>query len=255
MKTLPAGRGFWIWHLSGCEGGQIAAIIAKAQKCGVTWLAIKAGDQGNPWSQFTPALVQALHAAGLKVYGWSYDVPGKVSVQTAVVKRVADCGADGFIIDAEIEWERPSADKDAAAYISSLNGLSLPANFVLAHAPFDVISGHAAFPYTAFGSGVSFVSPQAYWPEHGMSEAASTARMLAQWQKYATQKPQAARPLLPSGYSVQPDLPGGKMPTAADMLAFEAHCKAAGCAGVLYWRWDGTPDAIWQGLAGTSFPV
>lgn len=255
MATIPIGRGFWIWHLDKCEGGDLQKIAARARACGVTWLAIKAGNGGSQWSQFTTAVVQALHAAGIKVFGWSYDVPGFEAAQAKVIKAVAATGADGFLIDAEIDWEHVD-DPDASArkYVAAIAALQLPADFVLGHAPFDVISGHQKFPYTVLGTACMLVSPQMYWSEHGISVLASTNRAMTQWAAYRQKHPDACKALLPSGYSVKPDLRGGSTPTAEEILQFEVLCAAGGCPGVLLWRWDGTPDRVWQGLEGTSYP-
>ena len=253
-KTLPNGRGFWVWHLGDCCGGDAAALAAHCQAHGITWLAIKWLSVHGA-QQLTANVVATLQTAGVDVFGWRYDLPGDAAGIAQAARAVAGTGARGYIIDAEIEWES-AANPDAAARatVAALAAAGLPADFVVAHAPFDVIANHQAFPYTALGEGCDFVSPQAYWSEHGISEAASTARVLAQWSAYRQKHPQACKALVPSGYSVQPDLAGGKLPTPADMLHFEATCAAAGCAAVAFWRFDGTPDATWQALAGTAYP-
>lgn len=257
--ALPSGRGFYIWRLPKCEGGDIARIIARCKSSGISWLAIKAGNGGIKWSQFTPELVAQLKAAGISVYGWSYDVPNTafhpdtLAKQAQVAAWVAQCGADGFLVDAEIEWEKvKDPDAQAENYVKSLRA-ACPAGFTIGHAPFDVIAFHQKFPYTKLGA-LDFVSPQAYWPEHCKAEEASTKRALEGFAKFAKQRPEAAKPLVPGGYSIKPDS-GCSAATVPDMLAFERRCRAAGCRGVIFWVWDKTPTAIFDGLAGTTFPA
>ena len=258
MRNTPRGRGWYIWHLPSCCGGDVDALIAHCAAHGITWLAIKwlANKIDGKWvQQFTPQLVARLQSAGIAVWGWHYDVPGHAADQAANIQAIHDAGATGYVSDCEIEWEQdPHPDAAAADFVAAVQALNLRPNFGLAHAPFDVIGHHAAFPYTTLGRVFQTVCPQAYWPEHGMSEAASTARCLDSFARYRAQHPDACCILAPSGYSVAPDLAGGHTPTPADLLHFEATCAAAGCPAVLHWRFDGTPDAFWAAIAGTSYP-
>ena len=259
MRRFPLGRGFYVWHLYDCCGGNIDALIAHCHDHAIGWLAIKwlANKVGGKWvQQFTPDVVARLKAAGIGVYGWHYDLPGQADAQADIVKAVCDADADGFISDSEIEWDKDATpDAHARAYGAAIAARGLRPDFLIAHAPFDVIAGHQNFPYTALGEFCDFVAPQMYWPEHGVSEVKSTARALIQWTSYRTKHPDACKELVPSGYSVQPDLAGGRMPTAADLVHFEQTCADAGCPAVLHWRFDGTPDSFWAGLKGTGYPA
>jgi hypothetical protein len=249
---IPQGRGVYIWRMSLTENGNLIAIIDKCHRCHIDWLAIKAGDQGQAWSQFTPAMVKALHAAGIRVYGWSYDVPGHVFDQVAVVERVKCAGADGYIIDAEIEWDHaPNPDISAATYAGRLAPLADNA-FGIGDAPWDYIGGHPKFPFTQFSRAVSFRCPQAYHQAHGISIKATLARMFDSYAKYASQRPSAARPLVPSlgawtGARV-------KDPVVADLAFAEATCKSAGCPGVVYWVWNSMPDYMFEVFENGTIP-
>jgi hypothetical protein len=256
MPAVPTGRGFWIWRLEHCEGGDVAKVVARAVECGVTWVAVKAFDatgKGSIWKQFTAALVSAFHARGVAVYGWGFDSPDVIDAEIKAVAYVAKCGADGYIFDAEVSWEHDANTDAKATRLCAGARAVVPATFALGHAPFDVIAGHQAFPYTAFGIGVDFVCPQAYWPEHGIGVVKSTMRYLEQWKAYEGHRPQAAKPRLGAGYSIKPSLAGGKSATAADMRTFEAMIAAAGEKGCSYWEWSQTPQEIWAALAGTRF--
>ena len=51
----------------------VASIIAQAHAADVTTVFVKSSDgASNYWSQFSPQLVQELHAGGLKVCAWQY---------------------------------------------------------------------------------------------------------------------------------------------------------------------------------------
>ena len=90
-----AGDGMWIWYLSRAQGGNVNRIAKQAHKRGIEYVLVKSGDAGHTWSQFSPSLVSALHARGLKVCGWQFvygDNPkGEAKVGAAAMARGADC--------------------------------------------------------------------------------------------------------------------------------------------------------------------
>ena len=106
--TLPdamRGDGMWIWQLPQSEGGDLDAIAARAKAAGMTTVYVKSADAANVWKQFTPRLVQGLHARGLRVCAWQFvygkDPLGEAAAAAANVATGADC----FVIDAETTYE------------------------------------------------------------------------------------------------------------------------------------------------------
>ncbi len=73
------------------EGGSIGAIIARAKRNDIGTVYIKAADGGGAWSQFSTALVQALHRGGLDVCAWQFvygDAPAaEAKAAAAAVKK------------------------------------------------------------------------------------------------------------------------------------------------------------------------
>src|SRR3954447_709344 len=70
--TAFDGSGMWIWYVSKSNGGDLDAIAAQAKAHGVGTVFVKSGDGTNYWTQFSPALVSTLKAAGLRVCAWQY---------------------------------------------------------------------------------------------------------------------------------------------------------------------------------------
>src|SRR4051794_23094924 len=122
--TLPPsgtafdGSGMWIWYVSKASGGDTNAMIAQARAHGVSTVFVKAGDGGSYWSQFTPGLVSALKAGGLRVCAWQYVYGDKPAAEAAVAARAVAQGADCFVIDAESEYE--GRYSQASTYVSKL---------------------------------------------------------------------------------------------------------------------------------------
>ena len=252
-KSLPVGRGAWIWHLLGANGvaADLAGAVARCKSARLSHVFVDAGSD-SLWSQFNKPMVDAFHAAGIQVFGWGYQNTANDEGKAALVKRVHDLGADGYCIDAEKEWERPDADAQAREYVTELQALKLADHFLLAHAPFDVIANHQSFPYTVLGSVCDFVAPQAYWSEHCMTVEGSTRRALEQWAAYRAKHPTSCNALQPIGYCVKPDS-GYHTPTGAEIRTFEQMCKAAGCAATSLWRFDGIDPAAYAWLCGNDW--
>lgn len=226
---MPSGRGMYIWRLNNCEGGDIDKIIAKCTECAISWLAIKAGDQGRVWAQFNKDLVDKLHNVGIKVYGWSYDVPTKIDAQVKVIEKVYKDGADGYLSDSEVEWN--NSCKPTAKLFTAKARSVVPADFVLGNCPWDVKNFHANFPYDELPT--DLVTPQAYFVAHGISVKETWDRYVKSW----------------GGVNViKNHFPGGSVwgkVKPSEVEEFETLAKQAGCSGVLYWVWDNCPRDIW----------
>ncbi len=271
----------YIWVLARTENGNLDKIITKCKECNITWLAIKAGDQGSTgWMptrsgkpQFSASIVKRLHDAGIRVFGWSYDVPqrykddtgnvidrGGVHLRQAkIVKAVADIGADGFIIDAEIEWDRAvDPDLEAREYIAAIKAQCLPPDFLIADATWAAIAGHPRFPTTEFGKFVDFRCPQALWvlatdkkrkvegPVDDMCEAYAF-----QWDAYEAWVASKRKPKAPE--AIKPHLTGGGLFNQGartvkpfEVEYFEHFMRQRGCPGVIYWVWENVPQRIWD---------
>lgn len=253
---LPSGRGLYIWRLDKCERGNLSAILARCQRAGIRWVAVKAGNGGHRWSQFTKELVDAFHGAGIDVWGWSYDVPGCASDQAAVIQHVQACGADGFVTDSEIEWEHcRNPDDEAARYLQAIE--SAAPGFPRMDAPWPIIKGHPLFPFTAFSKGVSARCAQVYWVEIGGGVASVWKRFVESWAKYEALPGRVALPRYPSGSIYHKKNAQGAVAvrcTVNDVLWFERQAREAGCPGVLHWVWELVPPEIWAAWESGAIP-
>ena len=166
------GKGDWVWQIASARASAGAstnlALFQYLKNKGMNWVTVKAGDGTSTWSQFSTQLVNDAHAAGLKIFAWTYmygaDPVGEANVAKAALAK----GADGFIIDAEAEYrDRPNNAQVAQTFCESVRA-AYPNHF-LAHAPFPIVSYHSAFPYYTFGKYCDAVMPQDYWDAIGVS--------------------------------------------------------------------------------------
>jgi hypothetical protein len=235
---FPEGRGFYIWRLEKCYGGDLDKIIDRCKKSHITWVAVKCGDQGRPWKQFTKEMVRKFNSAGIRVWAWSYDTPAFINEQVEVYKKALGTGIDGVLVNAEQEWKVANIDKTAAKFMDKLRAV-VPKDKGLAHAPFALISYHQKFPYTEFGKRSDWVSPQMYWYAFGWSVPDAQDKVQTSWNRFAQQKPEAARPLIMGGSSWGKTKP-------SDCLDFEKLRKASGDKAVLYWEFSQTSEKVFD---------
>ncbi|MHB8657838.1 MAG: peptidoglycan-binding domain-containing protein [Solirubrobacteraceae bacterium] len=218
-----AGRGMWIWVLSSSNGGDLASIIARARRNGISTLMIKSGDGTGVWSQFSPTMVATLHAAGLHVCAWQYvygsDPVGEAQVGAASVANGADC----LLIDAESEYEGKYIS--AQTYLTTLRGL-IGQRFPVALAGFPYVDYHPAFPYSVFlgPGGAQFNVPQMYWQDIGDSVNAVYDHT------YTFNRPYG-RPLFPLGQVYN-------SPPTREILRFRQLSRAYRAANVSWWDWQ-----------------
>jgi hypothetical protein len=229
------GRGMWIWELGSSNGGNLASIISRAHRNGVTTLIVKSGDGASSWSQFSPALVSTLHANGLRVCAWQYvygvHPVGEAHVSAAAVRDGADC----FLIDAEGEYEQ-NKYVQAQTYIRTLRQL-IGANFPVALAGFPYVDFHPAFPYSVFlgPGGAQFNVPQMYWFDIGTSVNSVYAHTYAFNRLYQ-------RPISPLGQVYN-------SPPASDIRRFRQLSRSYGAPGVSWWDWQEAPGGAWHAIS------
>ena len=269
------GTGDWIYVLSTATehlGGNVESVtdvpslMSFYKSTGVNWVAIKAGTGAvdfpsakNP--QFTKEVVEAAHAEGIKIFGYSRsdgkDVPGEIKLAI----KINDLGADGFIIDAESEWEPHilGADKDGPALAIELcQGIkkAYPNRF-LGHAPLPVISLHSSFPYKEFGLYCDAVMPQDYWKSLRHTPKKMVERMDYEWRKWQDSltgsDTNAIKPLVPLGHGW--NLSQSQTVTELEILEFVTALNndtnpvtPGGYKGVSYWRADLHTPEMWRGI-------
>jgi peptidoglycan hydrolase-like protein with peptidoglycan-binding domain len=160
------GRGMWIWYVNRSDGGDPAAIAARASLNGIKTLFVKSGDGVNYWSQFNPSLVWSLHRAGIHVCAWQYVYGTQPVTEAAVALRAVRNGADCFVIDAEAEYEGRYAS--AQTYVDVLRA-GVGRRYPIGLASFPYVDYHPGFPYSVFlgHGGATFNLPQMYWRDIG----------------------------------------------------------------------------------------
>ena len=284
------GKGEWIFSVADCTnklGGHISSVTNEAtmfqyyKSIGVRYVIIKMGTGSTNYSgcyatphQVTANLCNIAHANGVWVFGYnrSYgsDIPGEAALATSCFNN----GADGFVFDAEAEWESNRAwigtNGPALAWqLCSTVRANWPTKFI-AHAPMPIIYLHSSFPYKEFGYWCDAVMPQIYhFSSSGLKGSPSAAINWSDvnwrtWQNSLYFLPitnidgitvnwtNAIKPLTPLQDVYGPTIPGGLICNGSatamsdlDVMEFIDYSLAdpntvtsGGYRGINFWRGD-----------------
>ena len=227
------GRAMWIWELSQSNGGNVAAIIARAKRYGLGAVYIKSSDGSGFWSQFSSRLVTALHEAGLKVCAWQYVYGASPVAEANVGARAVRDGADCLVIDAESQYQGRYAAADT--YITRLRQL-IGNRFPVGLAGFPYVDYHLSFPYSVFlgPGGAQYNLPQMYWSDIGTTVSMVYAHTYEYNEIYR-------RPIFPLGQL------WGRL-SASSIEQFNTLAKAYGATGVSWWDWQSSPLSYWTDM-------
>jgi hypothetical protein len=237
--TAFDGDGMWIWYVS--QSGRTATNIArKATAYGIETVFIKSSDGANGWSQFSPGLVNALHARGIKVCAWQYVYGNRPTAEARQGRRAVRAGADCLVIDAESEYEGKYAS--ASTYMRKLRAY-IGADYPLGLAGFPYVDYHPGYPYSVFlgPNGAQFNVPQMYWRDIGTSVDEVYDHTYLHSQLYA-------RPIYPLGQLYQ-------RPPRSQIVRFRQMAFTHGARGVSWWSWQSATAGGFRALAEPLDPI
>ena len=248
-RSLPYGKGMWIWQPHMTESGDVDAIVSRAEQVGLTHLYVRTGSSWDGFyaGPFLDRILPAAHAAGIRVYGW--DFPRLID-PAADVRRAAEAVSyrtpkgqriDGFAADIETQAEGTHVSAGAAsAYGDALRqavGASVPLVAVVPRPS----PGRAGYPYAEVVSQFDAIAPMVYWlnREPG-SDVAGALNDLRRFDK----------PVFPIGQAYDGAPEGGRpgVPPRAELLRFFEVAYDEGAAGVSFWSWQGADGQAFDSI-------
>ncbi len=275
------GKGEWLWQLSNCTNkmkGQVPSVVNIPTMMdflkgkGMQFIIVKAGTGSTNFpsasnKQFNTNLVNAAHAVGIKIFGYTRSYGSDIAGESALADYVYGCGADGFVLDAEAEWEssKPWILTNGPTLAWNLCGMiktNWPNKF-LAHAPMPIISYHSSFPYKEFGYWCDSVMPQVYWHYWGKTATQGVDWMDSEWRPFQNGLSgiwtNAIKPLAPIGDSDRPTQDAASIAEFFSYLRTDPNCvTATGYKGCSFWdaeeHYASTWDAIGAGSIGDVAP-
>lgn len=231
------GKGWYIWQIRRCEAGSASAIANQAAAAGLTHVLIKISDGTNAYNidpttgvDLVPPVIQALRKKGILCYGWQYvygyDPLGEANI---AIQRCQGLGVDGFVIDAEDQYQQPGRDVAARTYMSRLRQ-ALP-NLPIALSSYRYPTYHPGLPWEEFLQDCDFNMPQVYWVESD-NPAEQLARCVREFEAITP-----FRPIIPTGSAY---LQGNWQPTSAQIIEFMQAAQLLNLRAANFWEWGHT---------------
>jgi hypothetical protein len=251
------GKGDWIWMISSAQSAlgvsTVQGVIDYEKNKGMKWIVVKCAQTGTWMSQFNSDLITRAHNAGMLIFGYERCFGDNVTAEVNAGKQCLALGADGFIIDAEAEYEGKKTQ--ATSMMSSLRA-SYP-NAFIAHAPFPYIDYHTSLPYVEFGKKCNAVMPQCYWKAIGVTPTKMVTDLDAQWKKWHTTwtnqgNGAAVKPIVPIGQGYD-GVPGSEITTFVNALKNDASpATAGGYKGVSFWSCQHHNSDEWSAIGAAT---
>ncbi len=267
------GRGSWIYILPNAINGlggnvpsvnSLSNLMTYLKNQGLQYVILKAAQADSVFTvggsvQFTPEVVAAGHAAGLKVFGYIYTTGANVPGEIAMADFIFQQGADGLIYDAEVEWETVGGSAAArsalAIQLCSTVRSNWPNKFMgLSTWPYRAV--HPNLPYKEFAYYCDVIMPQAYWIELGDTPTQCVTRINNEWTSWKNGLTgiwtNAIKPFIMSGQGWSS---GSGTVTPAQIAEFENALRTianpvspGGFKAVDYWRAELHPANIWAAI-------
>ena len=248
-KWLPSGKGMWIYEPARTEGGNVAAIVAKAKATGLTHLWVR---MGSAWDGFNVApfmdrILPAAHAAGIKVIGWDFpklDPMGPdIERATTMIRYTTPSGdrIDAFSPDIESPAEGTRLTPDNAKRYGAALRAAAGEDYTLIVTVPRPAKERPTHPYPEIVAGYDAIAPMIYWLDRQPdTDVAGALAYLAKFNK----------PVYPVGQAYDGAPEGGRkgVPPPEELFRFMRFAQNNGAAGVSFWSWQAANEPAWNAV-------
>ena len=249
-RSLPYGKGMWIWQVNKTEAGDVKAIVNRAKGTGLTHLYVRMGSSGEGFyaGPFLDRLLPVAHEAGLRVYGW--DFPRLVDPAADVHRALAAINyetpgkqrIDGFAPDIETRSEGTHITAEAAvAYGDGLRTAVGDGYPLIAVVPRPSAWTLSFYPYAEVVNRFDAVAPMVYWlNRYPGPDVEGAIRDLGP----------LGKPIFPIGQAYDGAPEGGRagVPPREELLTFADVASAHGAQGISFWSWQAADDQAWEAI-------
>ena len=247
------GKGFIIFNLPECEGGEPASILAAAQDAGLSHVLVKIADGVNACGMdasgidVTVPIVQTLRACGIAVWGWHHIYGNNPSAEASIgIARAQALVLDGYVVEAKDEFSRPDMTNAAYQFMAAVRPtLKIPLAFSSYHFP----NYHPELPWSTFLEFCDLHMPQVTW-----EQAHNAGEQLRESKRQCDALPNA-RPYVPAGAAYGTY---GWNPTAEEINEFLNTAMAIDIPAVNFYNWDACRQnlpLVWKTIASFAWPA
>lgn len=231
---LPQGKGFYIWKVPNCEGGDPEKIALMAHNSGLTHVLVKIANGIYDYNydvalkkDLVAPLANALAKYNIKTWGWHYvfgDLPKKEA--KAAIRQIQKIPLEGYVIDAEAEYKGKYTA--CRIFMSELRN-ALP-TFPMALSSFRYPKYHNDLPWTDFLSKCELNMPQVYW-EQARNPGEQLERCVKEFEAIVS----PFKPIIPTGSAYGAN---NWYPKPPEITEFLNKAVSLGLSGVNFWSWD-----------------
>ena len=256
MKDVKLqGKGYFIWKIRYCEGGDVEAIADLAAESQYTHAIIKVADGSRTYNlhpetgrDLVVPLVKALREREIEPWGWQY-IYGYDPIDEAdkAIQRVRQFDLDGFVVDAEAEFKKPGMQRVASQYMNRLSA-GLP-DTPIALSSYRFPSYHPRIPWDEFLKKSDLAMPQVYW-EQSNNPAAQLERCVNEYQTMPY-----SRPVIPTGSAYRR---GEWRTTPEHIIEFMEKALELNLPAANFWEWAHTRRYLpetWEAVSDFYWPV
>ena len=246
------GKGFYIWQISRCEGGNAQAIGDAAVAAGLSHVLIKIADGTSPYNvsngtDLVPPVISALRTRGISPMGWHYVYGYDPEAEADIaLSRLGNLGMDAYVIDAEAQYKEPGKEAAAHVFMQRLRN-QLP-NFPMALSSYRYPTYHPSFPFEAFLTYVDYNMPQVYW----VLADNPGGQLIRSVREFEDVNP--FRPIIPTGSAY---IQGSWRPTPDQIVEFLQTAQTLNLSAANFWEWGHTKlyaPELWEAVANYFWP-
>jgi hypothetical protein len=252
-RWLPTGTGVWLHDWVRTEGGDAAAVVARAQAAGLTHLYVQTGSTRKGWigDEVLGQLLPATAGTGLRVIAWDFPKLNDPEEDARRMARAASWQAPGaprvaaVAPDVETAAEGTNLSADTVSrYYATLRAELPPEIAILATVPWPSEQRTGFYPYQESAVHSDAFVPMAYWYNRSPAVVTTTSmQFLARF----------GLPVMPVGQGYDgridaPYLPEDPDP-AASVQAFVDSARAGGASSISLWSWQTMAHQPWEVLA------
>ncbi|HET9050688.1 MAG TPA: hypothetical protein VFO60_03235 [Candidatus Dormibacteraeota bacterium] len=248
--TSLSGKGMWIWQWHVTEGGQAAAVLARARAAGLHQLWVRVADSQDRFyaADELASLVPLAHAAGIAVIAWGfpflYDPVDDAAWTADVLAWRGSHGesVDGYSADIEMPSEGVAlSGVRVSVYLGLVRRAAAGRPVVGTVYPPTDRWWPDAYPYAAIARYVDAFAPMEYWECRQPGDAAAQA--------LARLSP--LRPVHLVGQAFSFAGTGGRIPAPSptEMGRFLDTGRIGGAVGASFWVWQLMDASEWSALS------
>ena len=247
--ALPVGKGMWLYVPEQIEGGNVDALVARAQAVGITHVFVRTGSSrmGFYAQEYMNRLLPKAHAGGIRVYGWDFpyldNAQDDVNRAVAAITYTTPDGhrLDGFSADIETRSQGVQiTPENARAYGAGLRR-AVGTNYPLIATVPRPSPKLVTYPFAEVVEHFDAIAPMVYWlnREAGV-DVADAITNLRRFNK----------PIMPVGQAYNGAAEGGRpeVPRREELLRFMTVSDNYGATAVSFWSWQHADQQAWDAV-------